>query len=131
MATIKIDTMTRIQNRIQYIILEQKSLLSEIQKFDDTLTKEDLLRLVNPEIYNNKYLDDIKSIFYILLNFRCFYLHSKEKWVLVQMNGSQLEPIFLEDWQIKDFLSFLFQELIGDRYNSETLERAFLSLKKK
>ena len=123
--------MTRIQTRIQYIISEQQPLLNECQKFDSSLTIEDLLRLADPAIYNNKYIDDIKSIFYILLNFRCFYLHSKEKWVLVQMNGSQLEPTFLEDWQIKDFFSFLFQELIGDRYNSETLERAFLSLKKK
>ena len=123
--------MTRIQTRIQYIISEQQPLLNECQKFDSSLTIEDLLRLADPAIYNNKYIDDIKSIFYILLNFRCFYIHSKEKWVLVQINNSKLEPTFLEDWQIKDFLSFLFQELIEDRYNSDNLERAFLSLKKK
>lgn len=122
--------MTRVQARIQRIILHQEEILKECHRFDDTLTTADLLRIADPKIYNNRFFSDLKNIFYTLLNFRCFYIPSKDKWVLLKSKGSEIEPVFLENWQVKEFLSFLFQRLIKDRYSDDNLERVFSSLKR-
>lgn len=115
--------MSRINKRIYHVLKEKQHIHHQSLKFDESILMEDVLRLADPTIYNNNYKDDLKTIFYTLLNFRCYYAASKKKWVLVQHFDDRTEVKFLEDQEVFDFVEFLFEELIPDRFSRRIFER--------
>jgi len=122
--------MSRINKRIQHIFKEKQHIHHQSFKFDETIAMEDVLRLADPAIYSNNYKADIKAIFYTLLNYRCYYAESKKKWVLVQHFDNEIKIQFLEDQEVFDFIEFLFEELIPDRFSRRTFDSIKPSFRK-
>jgi len=122
--------MSRINKRVQQVLKEKQHIHHQSLKFDESILMEDVLRLADPAIYNSNYKDDIKTIFHTLLNFRCYYAASKKKWVLVQHFDDGIKVKLLEDQEVFDFVEFLFEELIPDRFTRRIFEKIKPSFRK-